>query len=66
MRTRRGSLPLELADTLGIRPLAAQARLDLAFVYERHGIIAARDAAAAETTRLLESMAMRDWLARRA
>jgi tetratricopeptide (TPR) repeat protein len=57
---------VELADELRMRPLSAQARLDLTFVYERQGMIVARDATAAETTRLLESMAMRDWLARQA
>jgi len=57
---------VELADELGMRPLAAQARLDLAPVYEQQGMIAARDATAAEAARLLESMAMRDWLARKA
>jgi class 3 adenylate cyclase/tetratricopeptide (TPR) repeat protein len=57
---------IELADELGMRPLAAQTRLDLARAYERQGMIAERDAAAVEAGRLLESMAMRDWLGRQA
>jgi tetratricopeptide (TPR) repeat protein len=55
---------VELADALGMRPLAAQARLDLALVYKQQGMIAARDATIAEAACLLEAMAMRDWLAR--
>ena len=55
---------VELADELGMRPLAAQARLDLALVYERHAMMAARDSTAAEAAQLLESMAMQNWLAR--
>jgi tetratricopeptide (TPR) repeat protein len=57
---------IELADELGMRPLAAQARLDLARAYDRQGMIAARDEVAAEATPLLESMAMRDWLGEQA
>jgi hypothetical protein len=57
---------VELADELGMRPLSAQTRLDLALVYEEQGMVAARTATAAEAARLLESMAMRDWLTRRA
>jgi hypothetical protein len=49
-----------------MRPLSAQTRLDLALVYEEQGMVAARTATAAEAARLLESMAMRDWLTRRA
>jgi tetratricopeptide (TPR) repeat protein len=55
---------IELADELSMRPLAAQTRLDLALVYEEQGMLAARSATAAEAARLLEAMAMRDWLAR--
>jgi hypothetical protein len=57
---------VELADELGMRPLAAQARLDLACAYERQDNTAARNATAAEAAALLESIAMRDWLARTA
>jgi len=57
---------IELADELGMRPLAAQARLDLARAYDRQGMITARDAAAGEAAPLVESMAMRDWLGRQA
>jgi class 3 adenylate cyclase/tetratricopeptide (TPR) repeat protein len=55
-----------LADELGMRPLAAQARLDLTVVYEQRGTLAERDATAREARHLLEAMAMRDWLARQA
>jgi tetratricopeptide (TPR) repeat protein len=55
-----------LADELGMRPLAAQARLDLTVVYEQRGTLAARDATAREARQLLEAMALRDWLARQA
>ena len=57
---------VELADKLGMRPLAAQARLDLALAGERQGMIEAYDATAAEAARLLESLKMRDWLGRQA
>jgi hypothetical protein len=57
---------IQLADELGMRPLAAQARLDLARTYERQGMMTARDAVADEAARLVESMAMRDWLGQRA
>jgi tetratricopeptide (TPR) repeat protein len=57
---------VELADKLGMRPLAAQARLDLALAGEQQGMIEACDATAAEAARLLESLAMRDWLGRQA
>jgi hypothetical protein len=54
----------ELADELEMRPLAAQAGLDLAVVYERQDMPQAREATTLETARRLESMAMRDWLGR--
>ena len=57
---------VELADKLGMRPLAAQARLDLALAGKRQGMIEVCDATAAEAARLLESLAMRDWLGRQA
>jgi tetratricopeptide (TPR) repeat protein len=57
---------IQLADELTMRPLAAQARLDLARAYDRQGLMAARDAAAAAAAPLLEAMAMRDWLAQEA
>jgi len=52
----------ELADELGMRPLAAQARLDLARAYEKRDMMTERDAMAAEAAQLMGSMAMRDWL----
>jgi tetratricopeptide (TPR) repeat protein len=55
---------IALADDLGMRPLAAQARLDLSVVYDQRGRIPDREAAATEAMQLLESMAMRAWLAR--
>jgi DNA-binding NtrC family response regulator/tetratricopeptide (TPR) repeat protein len=55
---------VDLADELGMRPLAAQARLDLTVVHDQQGGIADREATATEAMQLLESMAMRPWLAR--
>lgn len=55
---------VELADDLGMRPLAAQARLDLSVVYDQRGKIADREATATEAMQLLKSMEMRAWLVR--
>jgi class 3 adenylate cyclase/tetratricopeptide (TPR) repeat protein len=52
-----------LADELEMHPLAAQTRLDLAELYERLGMTAAREAIVRESAGRLESMAMRNWLA---
>jgi ATP/maltotriose-dependent transcriptional regulator MalT len=54
----------ELADELGMAPLAAQTRLDLAAIYDRLGMTEAANAAAGESAGRLRSMGMRDWLGR--
>jgi tetratricopeptide (TPR) repeat protein len=54
----------QLAEALEMRPLAAQATLDLAVVCRRFGMIETSNAAALEAAARLQSLAALDWLGR--